>query len=228
MSLKWRILVGVIIVIILWKMYTHYGTYQSKGLDVIPKTEPTGDEKKIKLTVYYEALCSDSRNFILSQLLPTYNLLGKYLYLELVPYGKAKTIEEGDKITFQCQHGALECVANKIHACVLDKITSSYFRLKYVACMIADNLVPEEAGERCAKDLNFSYQPISECAASERGNLLLKAYGIATHAVQPTISFIPTVEVDGSQKIPLAHLLKDLKKELCQLLPINTEECIEL
>lgn len=46
--------------------------------------------QKVHVAVYYEALCPDSRSFILKQLAPTYRKLLANMELELVPYGKAK------------------------------------------------------------------------------------------------------------------------------------------
>lgn len=59
-----------------------------------------------------------------------------------------------------------------------------------------------------------------------KGSILLKEYGERTHAVNPAISFIPTVEINGSQKIPLPSVLKDFNKELCKLFTITPKECL--
>ena len=59
-----------------------------------------------------------------------------------------KTIENGDALQFQCQHGSSECLANKIHACGINIIKNQNVQLKYVSCMISDNMIPYEALER--------------------------------------------------------------------------------
>lgn len=121
------------------------------------------------VTIYYEALCSDSRNFILKQLVPTYEKLSDVIEIDLVPYGKAtvrnfsefimhnviqllfkylQTMERDGTYVFECQHSYIECDANKIHACVLDQPFPKDIHLKYVACMIKDNMVPHEAGSK--------------------------------------------------------------------------------
>ena len=43
----------------------------------------------VRLAVYFEALCYDSVNFFKNQLLPTYELVGDIIDLELIPFGKA-------------------------------------------------------------------------------------------------------------------------------------------
>lgn len=45
--------------------------------------------EKVKVTVYYEALCPDSKFFITLQLLPVVEKLTDSLIVDLVPYGKA-------------------------------------------------------------------------------------------------------------------------------------------
>lgn len=45
--------------------------------------------RKIKVDVYYEALCMDSIGFIRHQLYPTWQKRRDEMELNLVPYGKA-------------------------------------------------------------------------------------------------------------------------------------------
>lgn len=40
--------------------------------------------------VYYEALCPDSRNFILQHLVPSFDKAPNSFDIDFVPYGKAK------------------------------------------------------------------------------------------------------------------------------------------
>lgn len=44
----------------------------------------------IVISVFYEALCPDSRSFFTKQLLPTFEKLPHLIHINLVPYGKAK------------------------------------------------------------------------------------------------------------------------------------------
>lgn len=45
---------------------------------------------QVNVTVYYEALCGDSKSFISTQLAPNYSAFKKYVNIQFVPYGKAK------------------------------------------------------------------------------------------------------------------------------------------
>lgn len=43
----------------------------------------------VMVMVFYEALCPDSKHFILRQLVPTYGNAPQLIDFQLVPYGKA-------------------------------------------------------------------------------------------------------------------------------------------
>jgi interferon, gamma-inducible protein 30 len=45
----------------------------------------------VLITVYYEALCPDSKGFIIRQLYPTYRKIPNLVELEFFHYGKADT-----------------------------------------------------------------------------------------------------------------------------------------
>lgn len=43
------------------------------------------------VSVYYEALCPDSKGFIIRQLVPAFKTVPNLIEMELLPYGKADT-----------------------------------------------------------------------------------------------------------------------------------------
>lgn len=184
------------------------------------------DPNKITVSVYYEALCPDSRQFILEQLLPAYELISNNINLDLVPYGKADTRETDDEINFRCQHGPTECLANKIHACAIKYTAQNpLIQLKYIACMINDNYNPEHIGEKCASELHLDYSGIANCSMSNMGNLLLKNNGERTKALQPTVRFIPTIQLNGQHKVPQEEILQNFLSEMCRTLINVPKEC---
>ncbi|XP_067001174.2 GILT-like protein 1 [Anabrus simplex] len=170
----------------------------------------------IEVTVFYEALCPDSRSFITKQLLPAHEKAARLMNVVLVPYGKAQTkptVPSG--YTFTCQHGPLECQANMVHACVIEKVPDKDIALRYISCMISDNMEPEQIGETCAHTFNVPWKPIQECSAGKEGAELLKHYGDVTHGLSPSVSFIPTVLLNRSQDNQAA-ILKNLLREVCR------------
>ncbi|XP_069679958.1 gamma-interferon-inducible lysosomal thiol reductase-like isoform X2 [Periplaneta americana] len=116
-----------------------------------------------------------------------------------------------------CQHGPLECQANKIHACAISKLTQADVQLRYATCMISDNMSPEEIGEQCAQEYSVQWKAIVECAGGREGDELLKHHGDLTNSLQPTISFVPTILLDQSDDNQ-PGILKNLFKEVCGVL----------
>nr|XP_039148289.1 gamma-interferon-inducible lysosomal thiol reductase isoform X3 [Drosophila simulans] len=111
---------------------------------------------KVVVTVYYEALCPDSKYFLTKQLLPTFKIAKSIMEVKLAPYGKAKTKEHNGKITFDCQHGPIECQANIYHACAAEIIEDPLLRLEVAACMIMDNHLPQEAMKKFGLVFSFT------------------------------------------------------------------------
>lgn len=59
----------------------------------------------------------------------------------------SQTHENPDgSITFACQHGPVECHANKIHSCATRHIKDKNILIKYISCMINNNYEPERIG----------------------------------------------------------------------------------
>ncbi|KAI8116425.1 hypothetical protein FF38_02923 [Lucilia cuprina] len=170
------------------------------------------------VAVFYEALCPDSKHFIMKQLLPAYKEASPLMNVQLIPYGKATTYTNADgSYRFDCQHGHLECEANTYHACVIEVVEDALARLEVVACMIRDNHLPKEAFHKCAKQHNIeNIDLIQKCYDSSNGSELLKLNGDVTHALRPSITFIPTITLDGSQGRQ-ATILKNLLAEICKI-----------
>lgn len=186
--------------------------------DLVEGTEVTkaskSDVQKVLVSVYYEALCPDSRSFVIKQLVPTFKKIHENLQVELIPYGNAKTIETPTGYEFLCQHGPTECEANIIHACVIDLVIDPSIQLDYVTCMIQDNMQPEVVMRKCAVKVNLDVTPIEKCWKGTKGKELLAKYGEMTDDLSPKATFIPTITLDKDSN-DQAAILKNLLKQVC-------------
>ncbi|XP_021913568.1 GILT-like protein 1 isoform X2 [Zootermopsis nevadensis] len=208
----------IVVCFLLWQALRHFPSFSefsNKHLTHRWETVvPSAIVPPILVTVFYEALCPDSRSFFTKQLLPTFEKIPLLIQINLVPYGKAMTETVGTSYRFTCQHGPLECRANKIHACAIAKVTQPDIQLKYITCMISDNMNPEKIGEECAQDHDVRWKEVVGCAVGSEGEELLKQHGEATNALNPRVSFVPTVLLDQSQDNQ-PGILKNLFKEVC-------------
>lgn len=224
MKTLYKLLIILTVSVAVFKLIQYYLIIPEKQeeIQIVPANNPS----KITVSVYYEALCPDSRRFILEQLLPAYELIPAIIDLDLVPYGKARTKEVNQEFSFTCQHGPTECQANKIHACAIEYTKRDPFiQLKYIACMINDNYNPEYAGKKCASEVGVIYNKIVNCSESNMGALLLKTNGERTTALRPKVVFIPTVELDGKHKMPQDEVLQNFFSEVCKTLVVKPAEC---
>ena len=54
------------------------------------------DVPTIDVNLYYEGLCGGCMNFVANELYPAYEKLGKYINLQLLPYGNTRTSDTPD------------------------------------------------------------------------------------------------------------------------------------
>lgn len=222
-SLRFKLIFMVVVIVLFWQSLKLLSSY-SENVSVKTVLESRKETpQQILITVYYEALCPDSRNFITKQLVPTFESLEDYVEVQLIPYGKAETIVTSDDYTFKCQHGQLECEANIVHACSINKLTNSRKSLEVIACMIRNNLHPFGVLESCASGLD-EYKSILDCAKSNEGRRLLAKYGEVTNDLNPKVSFIPTITLDNEFDNQIL-ILKNLLHQVCQRLSSPPKIC---
>ena len=95
-----------------------------------------------------------------------------------------------------------------------------------VECMIDDNYNAAAVAATCAKANDVSLGKISACAAGEEGRELHALAGEDTDLLQPKVSFIPTIKLDGSQGSQKA-ILKNFLKEVCKVYFDKYEETLK-
>ncbi len=72
---------------------------------------------RVNLSIYYETLCPDCRQFITTQVWNAYQSILDIVNITFVPYGNANELYRPETKLYQyyCQHGAEECYGNLIH-----------------------------------------------------------------------------------------------------------------
>ncbi|RVE46987.1 hypothetical protein evm_008371 [Chilo suppressalis] len=181
--------------------------------------------KELLLSVYYESKCPDSRDFVLNQLMPTMKMLPNNIILQLVPFGKAKSIEQGYR-GFECQHGPSECLGNIIQSCALNLMRSKtdLKKAEYVACEMK-SLASTRGDLTCVQQANLDPEMVNQCIESGEGAELQLDAEFLTGLISP--KFIPTVTIDGifNQQIQ-DHSQIDLTGTLCSILK-ETKQCAQ-
>ncbi|KAF2896204.1 hypothetical protein ILUMI_09963 [Ignelater luminosus] len=182
---------------------------------------------RLKVSVFYESLCPDSVRFITRQLYPAYEKIGSSLLVDFVPYGKATHNKENGKWIFQCQHGANECWGNKAQACGIAENKGQDKTVNFVKCVMSEPYpANEDAINKCAPELDVPSQQILECSESVKGDELLVNHGERTHAVEPKITFIPTIVFNDKYDAQLqSGALSDFLWTACSLFTDKPSGC---
>ncbi|CAG2117474.1 unnamed protein product [Medioppia subpectinata] len=182
----------------------------------------TGAEPPVKIDVYYESLCPYSKNFIVDQLIPTYNKVASIITVGLIPFGNAKwtKIENPNgnfDVEFTCQHGEQECIGNRIHDCVL--LRESIDRtLAFTDCIFKSSQwkTPASAGKQCAEEVRQNWTTINECQTGPLGRGLLLLHGERHISQNPRPNYVPWIAINGVHNEDLQdRAQKDLLTLVC-------------
>ncbi|CAL7938716.1 unnamed protein product [Xylocopa violacea] len=196
----------------------------------------------LNVGVYYESLCGDSIRFFKNQLVPSYDSVKDYVKFTFVPYGKASQARDPrtNEWKFSCQHGPAECEGNMAQACGIHAIQNGepaekvqQLTVSLLGCVMSARYPPTSVPQ-CAKKAGLSeqtQQSIAQCIAGPLAKELLAANGDQTNALQPKLSFVPTVTVNGVVDYPGSHhfqvgsdeiqrlALSNFRKLVCDNLP---------
>lgn len=108
-------------------------------------------QQQVSVTIYYEALCPDSKSFFTEHFKPTWDLLKKYIKLELVPFGKSKSTDyridqtqtSPSNVKFTCRHTDNECLGHRYQACILNE-TRAYDwndKVNFINCLMSKSSI---------------------------------------------------------------------------------------
>ena len=158
----------------------------------------------VSVQVYDEALCIGCQEFILNDLVPTFELLGETVMdLQIVPFGNAQIADENDPTSLQCQHDAAECDANSYQQCAatLYPIASRY--LPFIACCYENlemghfhQLFPTAIFADCARRSALDWASIQQC--HDDNDLAWQLQLDAFHATPADHEYVPWIVIDGA------------------------------
>lgn len=156
------------------------------------------ESQKVKLSVYYEALCPYCANFIVNSLAKIFkNGLISIIDLKLIPWGNAYL---EDNSTWICQHGPDECLLNTVEACAL-KVwpdSGSHFSFKLIKCVERMHLENKHGNwQSCFATEGLRSKPVLDCFNSGLGFQIEKSFSEETSQLSPPHRFVPWVIVDG-------------------------------
>lgn len=184
--------------------------------------QSTNTSQKLKLTVYHESLCPDSRRFFLEQLVPTYRKIGPYIDLISIPFGHARTIQPDKMI---CQHGARECQRNRLMACIQTKGSNNMTEIvESLGCLFLGEESPKDCLNKHMPSVDYD-QTIQTCQKSQESYKLMEEYEKLTGR----IGYVPKITLNDEYSEEIQekcenHLLEHLCKNLTQQQP---EACKE-
>lgn len=149
----------------------------------------------VRLDLYYETLCPGCRMFITEILYPTWVLLKDILAVNLVPYGNAQEMPDGDHYKFVCQHGEEECLGNMVEACLLN-MTDKAFQI--IHCMESSQDVVN-AAQSCVAlySPDLQWDAVVSCVKGELGNQLMHQNALKTGALKPPHDYVPWITING-------------------------------
>ncbi|XP_050728323.1 gamma-interferon-inducible lysosomal thiol reductase-like isoform X2 [Eriocheir sinensis] len=176
---------------------------------------PTAAADPVKVSVYYETLCPDSRNFFTEQLYPVYQDLKDIMTLDINTYGKATDFPSGDSYVFVCQHGHAECVGNMMITCAKNLTQDEEVFMAFSNCVMAE-FTAAAAGPQCAEQTGVNFAPVEECYNSVEGHRLLHEVGVKQNALEIALYWVPWILIDDvftDAQLEAAQL--DLRKVVC-------------
>ncbi|KAF6216300.1 hypothetical protein GE061_000640 [Apolygus lucorum] len=186
-------------------------------------TEEEQPKPKIRLQIFFESKCPDSKRFFGNQLTPMMNKIGDYIELELHPYGKATTNQTTGE--FKCQHGPSECALNKIDACGIARLNEGTEQTLFVNCMFENSNIPQAvAGQYCCDQHKLDWtKEVQPCSEGTEGTELHRKHGEETHSLNPPVTWVPVIILNNKrgdeeyQKILTNYVFQETCSQLTKM-----------
>lgn len=168
------------------------------------------NDNKVKLGVFFESLCPDSRRFFASELEPSIRDIKDLIELDLVPFGKARVVSKQKML---CQHGANECDGNRIMACIISRSKDVVQTVQTIDCLFKNG--PQNSIDKCVKKFMPNNNPadIESCRQSN------ESFGMMEIAEKRTgrLNYVPHLKInDESSNDIQSDCESDLKGCICK------------
>lgn len=159
----------------------------------------------VNVSFYYESLCPGCRGVWADQLYPTFQALGGsgIVNFEFVPYGNAREQAYGSSWIFTCQHGASECLGNKIETCAIHYNPEPAKIIPFLHCL--EQYGPTTTnGAYCAGIAKIEWNAINTCAYSSEGSSLEHEMAVKTDSLNPPHQYVPWLTLNGRPSTALS------------------------
>uniref|UniRef100_A0A3P9CJY9 Gamma-interferon-inducible lysosomal thiol reductase n=1 Tax=Maylandia zebra TaxID=106582 RepID=A0A3P9CJY9_9CICH len=183
-------------------------------------TRPNQAVPGVSVTLYYESLCPDCREFITQQLFPTWTMLQDIMAVTLVPYGNAKV----HQLCFSCRSVAQQTLPSP--ACILH-LTEHSLAFHIIYCMesSADVL---SAAQSCLRLYapSVPWSRVDSCVKGDLGYQLMRANALMTRALNPAHTHVPWITFNGvkpSDFLCMFLLLQGVKPPACAGAPVRLD-----
>lgn len=190
------------------------------------------DDPNVVVSLYYESLCPYCKSWVTDSLIPTYEKLGKYMTVEMIPYGNAHQEPNGDSWDFTCQHGPTECKGNIQQACVLKYVPDQDQFIYTIHCIEeSGDVTSEDAISECLKEHADAtaemVDTIMSCSNNDEGNQLHHEMGVKTDNLKPRHTYVPwvTFNHEHSEDDTTEDCQFDLLNCLCRDYLKDVPEC---
>lgn len=164
----------------------------------------TSKPEKLKVEIFIESECKNSKKFIQDQIWKFYDEFKEKIDFDFVIFGKSKSFIKNSQIEFKCQHGPAECHNNMIMSCALNSIHDKNLQMKFIACSMGY----EKTKIHCAEEIGISKEKLRKCLSDGEGIELQLEAEKRTKKIVGKNGKIPSIVFDG--KFDLSESFKSV------------------
>nr|XP_023028668.1 GILT-like protein 1 [Leptinotarsa decemlineata] len=181
----------------------------------------------VKLSVYYNTLSPEVKDFFNVQVRKLYNNLAPSFSLELVPNGLCGMDFLSPSLTVKCPNGPNEVHVNRIHSCAVGR-HSEKDSLEFVLCSMGSDPSNDEDTKKCAESVGMSWKELKTCFEDVYGILYQGVSYLKTKGNNPFITSDPTVFFNGYFNRTLQYdAITNLQGLVCEFLNNEPDACKE-